>query len=367
MGIFSKLFNKGYNKVVRDTLVSKYEQFISSPEEYDFDPADANLGFFDSNYVLPTLVEFLQNNAQIVNGGEGNALMGNEFIFNGTLYHSFFFHRYPSTVTFFVDKPLKIAGGLNKASILYNNVNKIDPIHQIGLTTLDDKKELCVRVFRQVIITPSIGNADTIKRCLLELNDYAEMLSRGEVPNPNDWKKYAIKPVPGVACADDLWFPSNKDNTLASFGLRSNIICDDAEKTVHEMIYISNEKNHAVNALGREIFLDTDFIEDYNITTYKDFPYLVTLNATIYPENYTSKLLLKSNQMIDFATNWNQLCHFGISKICCNVPSHWDVIQEYSYKITTTGLFAGQINMFTYYHLIGSMEKAIACAIARHG
>jgi len=366
MGIFSKLFNKGYNKVVRDTLVTKYETFISSPEEFDYDSENPDFVFFDSNYVLPTLVEFLQNNAQIVNGGEGKAIMGNEFIFNGTLYHSFFVHRYPSTVTFFVDKPLKIAGGVNKASVLCNKVNKIDPIHQVGLTTLDNQKELCVRVFRQVIITPSIGNADTIKLCLLELNDYAEMLSRGEKPKPNDWKKYAIKPVPGVASADDLWFPSDKDNTLASFGLRSNIICDDAEKTVHEMIYLSDEKNHAVNALGREIFLDTNLIEDYNITTYKDTPYLVTLNATIYPEDYTSRLLLKSKQMIDFATNWNRLCHFGISKICCNVPSHWDVLQEYSYKITTTGLFAGQINMFTYYHLIGSMEKAIACAIAHH-
>lgn len=366
MGIFGKLFNKGYNKVVRDTLVTKYERFISSPEEYDFDPEDPGFGFFDSNFVLPTLVEFLQNNAQIVNGGEGKTMMGNEFIFNGTLYHSFFFHRYPSTVTFFVDKPLKIEGGLNKASILCNKVNKIDPIHQIGLTTLDNQNELCVRVFRQVIITPSIGNADTIKRCLLQLNEYAEMLSQGMMPNPNDWKKYAIKPVPGVVSADNLWFPSDEDNTLASFGMRSNIICDDDEKKVHEMIYLSDEKNHVINALGHEMFVDTDLIENHNITTYKDFPYLVTLNATIYPENYTSKLLLKSDDMIDFATRWNQLRHFGITKICCNIPSHWDATQDYSYNITTTGLFAGQINMFTYYHLLGSMEKAVACAIARH-
>ena len=87
-----------------------------------------------------------------------------------------------------------------------------------------------------------------------------------------------------------------------------------------------------------------------------------TKNIPYRRETFSHKRIV-----IDFATNWNQLCHFGISKICCNVPSHQDVFQEYSYKITTTGLFAGQINMFTYYHLIGSMEKAIACAIARHG
>ena len=81
------------------------------------------------------------------------------------------------------------------------------------------------------------------------------------------------------------------------------------------MIYLSDEKNHAVNAFGQETFLDTDLIENYNIATYKEFPYLVTLNATIYPENYTSKLLLNSDDMIDFATRWNQLRHFGITKI----------------------------------------------------
>ena len=139
--------------------------------------------------------------------------------------------------------------------------------------------------------------------------------AKGECPKANDWKRYAIKPRQGIDGAESLWFPARTDHVLFKYSSQSKVILDDAQKTVREMIRIDKKTIHQVNAFGETINLDTELIDDYQITTYKDFPYLATLSATVYPANYTSPLLVKKNSMQEISNQWNTACHLCVAKV----------------------------------------------------
>ena len=56
-------------------------------------------------------------------------------------------------------------------------------------------------------------------------------------------------------------------------------------------------------------------------------------------------------------------------KVIPQIPSHWQGGDEADskYKIIMSGLFAESINTYTYYNMIGTMEKAIGFLIEEHG
>ena len=355
--------DRAFNCLLRNAITENYNSFLNSESEFD----DQLFKCFDSEYALPTLYKFFDERAQVTEADENEVAYTYNFIYNQNYYIARVYHKYPSTVMIVMAKELQVAMTKHELNLFCNKANSIDPIHQIGYKKDKKRGKPSIWLLRQIIITPSIEGMSALELCLTQLQDYAERLCQGECLKVNEWKQYAIKPRQGIDGAESLWFPTQKDNVLFKYSSQSKVILDDAQKTVREMIRIDKNTIHQVNVFGETINLDTELIDDYQITTYKDFPYLATLSATVYPANYTSPLLVNKDRMQEISNQWNTACHLCVAKVVAN-PSHresgdWSA---FKYKIMMTGLFAESLNTYTYYNMIGSMEKAIGFLIRNH-
>ena len=359
-----KFFKRFPLKLQKSSFVACYKEFINGNNEFD----DPIINAFDQNYAFPTLYDFLDKHTTVLDVQENSISYTYQFEYNGVLFLVRVYSTNPRVLLVRTAKEFSNPITKDTAAVFCNKVNSMDPIHQIGIIKVADKK-LFITAARQIIFTSSMGDISSIEHCLNQLIEYVNMLSEGQLPKASDWKQYALKPITSVVGAEKLWFHSKSDGGLLyEFSKNNKIVSEDDEKTVHQMINIIDE-NHVVNAFGRQVFLDTSLIEDYTITTYKEFPYLITFCATVYPANYTSRLLVTKKRMIEVALKWNQSNHYSVIKVIPQIPSHWQGGDEADskYKIIMSGLFAESINTYTYYNMIGTMEKAIGFLIEEHG
>lgn len=340
-------------------ITSAYDQFIQNPAEFD---EEELFQVFDADYAFPIFADFINDHTHVINAEENAAVVSLQFAYDGDTFFAKMYPKNPRIILIAIIKDFDMPD--RQAEVFCNNVNRIDPIHQVGMLT-KVKKHLIVT--RQIILTPSIGDSSTIELCIIQLRDYANQLVSGQLPRADDWKKYALRPRPGIQGAELILFPSKNDKSiLRKFSKKCKVLAEDHQKIVHEMIQIDTKKIHTVNCLGTKVDIDTRSIEDYTITTYKEYPYLAVISATLYPANYTSQLLLNDKFMQNLCASWNKAIHFGVSKFIAITPSRGDDIAQAKFKVEMSVLLAESINTYAFYNMIGSMEKAIGYLIKEH-
>lgn len=356
MGFTDNMFSK-------QMITLAYKQFIQNPAEFD---EDELFQVFDANYAFPIFADFINNHTDVINVEENAAVVALQFLYGGNTFFAKMYPKNPRVVLITIVKDFDMPN--QRAERFCNEVNRIDPIHQVGTLHKGNGKNHLV-VTRQIILTPSIGDSSTVELCVNQLSDFANQLAIGQLPKAHDWKKYAMRPRPGILGAEQILFPPKNDNScLREFSKQCKVLAEDGEKTVHEMIQIDTKKIHTVNCFGTEVNIHTQLIDDYTITTYKLYPYLAVISATINPANYTSQRLLSDEFMLHCCSDWNKAIHFGVSKFIAITPSHryGNNPDMFKFKIEMTTLLAEDINTYAFYHIIGSMEKAIGYLIKEH-
>lgn len=357
----------GIGRFVKNVLASiathlMEPSFYSSIGEYLRCDSEFNLKImpcYDSNYAAEKFVDFLNNYASDVDVKEKQTGTRIKFSFEDNDYTAYVHYHYARVINVVMSVS---PGGREEHEIIdyCNKVNKVDLIHQMGYDYLSG----CVRIIRQILITPSIGDVSTIKKVLLELAEYADKVKMMQVPAQDDWKRYAMhdqsaslsNPLRG---AEDLIFPKrtkdrSSDSIMVSFAEKIKIISEDSEKIVHTPLTLV--ENGTMICYKQESYIKTsDWDKDKTITTYREYPYLFTIEGTVDVEKITCKPFDPS-RMERILLERNSRCHFTLARYVWEKKSNGKTYV----RIIMNGLYGEDGNTRTDVNLFVLYDKLIA-------
>ena len=345
MGLFGKLANALFNSIGKNGLIEHYNKFLTSDGQFNYNIIDC----WDKDYSLNILQEFTAKFNVEIKGGQnyGFSYYG-YFDFEGWRYEHHMFKNYARGLT--ISSTLELNSDTGKmfeeALNLFNRINHKDLMHQIGLIK-DENGKILLRVTRQCLFTPNIGNVETLIHNLRDLKEYILMLSNYREYSidilENTWKKYAfITSHKEVDTAEEFWF-SKEESSISKFTNESKIIENNPDSTVRTMI---NMTNGSTFTPGSAYFLNGKII------TYKDFPYIVSMITQI-KEGYDIPHINKE-KIKEFCAHWNYNMHFSPSRMVIDENNNGD----FSVSIIMTGLFADDCNTFSIADFLCTLHKA---------
>ena len=233
-------------------------------------------------------------------------------------------------------------------SFLLNEINREDLLHQIGYVHTEN--EYYLRVTKQILCTPNIGDADTMAQSLRDLKEYSLAILELdhlnlEESDLNAWKKYAnITPRTQVDNAEEFWF-SEVDSALSPFRKKTEIVYEDAEKKTRTMIDMMD---------GSAIYVGMNvFLRQGIIITYKQYPYLLSMKTWI-TEGKNGIFELDIEKAKELCETWNAQVHFSPSKfVLCKNPEGKLMV-----ALIMTGLFAEECNTRTFVDFLCTFQKS---------
>jgi hypothetical protein len=342
MGFLDKIIGKIGNHALERSIIDHYIKFLTTPGEYD----ETILQCSDVNYSINIFNDFLRKYKPANDGEDYGFCDFCRFQFEECIYEIYMFKHYARALTVSLLHELNEKCNLAEIYCLCNAINTVDLIHQVGVCTYNGKHYL--RITKQILCTPNIGDADTMAQSFRDLKAYFLTVSDMNFFNLEEsdltaWKKYtSITPRTKVDNAEDFWF-SDVDSALSDFRKTSKIIREDAYSKTRSMIKIlkSYEKR-----LGDETFLRGE------ITTYKQYPYLVSMKTSITEGvNGVSKINIEKAESL--CAEWNGVVHFSPIRVVMNK----DDSNKITVSIIMTGLFADDCNTRTYVDFLCTLQK----------
>lgn len=340
MGFFSKIAKAVFNPNLEKGCVDQYVKFLTCGQEFNTDVLRCS----DVNYSSDVLRDF---SAKYPIGGESDFqgyLDIKSIVFEDQLYKMFIFMHYARAINVGIAVET-VEKGAEKVFTFINEVNKRDLLDQVGF--IEDEGTIYIRVFRQFLNTPHIGDADTMAEGLRDLKAFAEQLAKLEYPGDENWMKWANpqakEPVENAA---DFWFNQGEDSGLKNFSKGSNILEKDASMETRSMINIS--------AFGDAFYAESSpFITKGMISVYKDFPFLTFMQVPI-TEGDAMVPSIDEESARQFCIEWNSMLHLAPSR----VVYHKHESGKISLNLSMSGLYADDTNTRTYVDFLCTLQKA---------
>lgn len=348
MGIFSKLFGMVGNHILKKSIIHHYNSFLVTQSEYDEMVLDCS----DINFSIQVFNDFLRKYDPARDGHDYGFYDFCRFQFEDCIFEAYMFKHYARALTISVVQELDENDNLAEIYALCNAINLEDLIHQIGVFTISDegKEKYYLRITRQILCTPNIGDEETIAQSLRDLKEYFLMVLSMNFFDLKEtdltaWKKYtSITPKVIVDNAEEFWF-SEEESALSDFRKTSKIIQKDAYSTTRTMIdMLDGSENYL---LGTDVFLSGE------ITTYKHFPYLISMKTSVTEgENGITKINIEKAESL--CANSNGRVHFSPLRYVMNKDDN----NRITVSIILTGLFADDCNTRTYVDFLCTLQKA---------
>ena len=369
MGFFKKLGSLIYGGMMPSAMIESFKQYLESEDEYNTNIMNC----YDAAYAWDKFIPFLENESAGCSQpqDDGVAISGT-FDFEEWTYKYYLFNHYSRVITLVSAIPLTTQS-LEDLKTILNEVNRYDRIHQVGIVSFSDESQKGLIVSRQILLTPSIGTMDDIKKCIRELKDFSSFLCEGNMPTQDYWKRYALHERSSISAesnhiktADEVWYPkSSKESVNYSFTNYLKVLRDDEEVTEREMFGLIHEApsiQYGSERLNYHVFRNLSI--EYKFVSYKEYPYLASFIATIDLERWAnspvsqicecaSNIKADKESLLDFINQWNSQIHFTLSRMVYDE-------QKNQIDIIMTGLFGEDGNTRTVIDVIGGLCKAIA-------
>lgn len=340
MGFFSKIANAILAPTLEKGCVEQYVKFLTSGQEFNTEV----LSCADVNYGSDALREFAAKYPIGVESDFQGYLDIKSIVFEDQLYKMFIFMHYARAINVCtaVETEEKDA---EKLFAFINEVNKKDLLDQIGFAENDGK--IYIRVFRQFLNTPHIGDADTMAEGLRDLKKFAEQLAKLEYPGDESWIRWANpQPKEPVENAADFWFNQGDGSCLKNFSRGSQIIEKNTSMETRSMINI--------NAFGDVFYAESSpFILKGMISVYTDLPYLTFMQVPI-TEGDPIVPFINEVSARQFCIEWNSMLHLAPSRVVYYKHESGKI----SLNLSMTGLYADDTNTRTYVDFLCTLQKA---------
>lgn len=347
MGILSKIVNKIYCKILKGGIIEDYKKFLTESGEFNSIVHDDS---FDVNYSIEIFNDFLKKYNPPTEGEDYGCYDYCRFIFEESLFEIYMFKHYARALTVSMFQELDENCNLSEIYCLCNTINSVDLIHQIGVFTFNEnnKEKHYLRITKQILCTPNICDTETMAQSFRDLKEYFLMILDMNFPDLKEsdlsaWKKYSnIVTRTEVDNAEEFWF-TNRDTALSDFRKTSKVFEESENEKKRTMI---NMLDGSVMLLGTDIFLNGI------ITTYKQYPYLVSMSTSI-TEGVNGIPNINIEKAAALCASWNGKIHFSPLRIVMNLDSDKNI----TVSIIMTGLCAEECNTRTFVDFLCTLQK----------
>lgn len=347
MGVFDKIIGKIGNTFLKKSIIEHYNRFLAAQGEFD----ETVLECLDINYSI-TIVNDFMSKYQL--HGEGEDYGFCDFCrlqFEECIFEIYMFKHYARGLTISVVHELDENCNLAEVCRICNAINAVDLIHQVGIfTTSDEESEkYYLRITKQILCTPNIGDVEAMAQSFRDLKEYLlAILEKNFVELTNSdlsvWKNYTtVIPRSETDSAEEFWF-SKKESALSDFTKTVSIIREDAESKTRTMI---DMLDGSIVLLGTDIFLQGE------ITTYKKYPYLLSMKTSI-TEGKDGISKINTEKAERLCLEWNGQIHLSPLRFVMTK----DDGNHVTVSIIMTGLFADDCNTRTYVDFLCTLQKA---------
>lgn len=337
--------------VLTQGIAEEYRKFVEQPGEFNSNILSCS----DADYAVSIVNELLKEDVRIVHHNDNGACQSIEIDFEGDIYGLHIFRHYAKVVTATTRVNLDIKD-VNNLFIFCNEINKVDKIHQVAFFE-DENGNLSLDVKRQFMFSQSVGNLDTLKQGLRDLKEYAtNLINVKNETYADEWKKYAEKDNKSIHSsihsADQEWFPEDTDNVMRPFTKKTKIIHESNSETVHEMINIL-ANGYCIRFGNNACMIGQANVPNSSITTFKEFPLLLTMQATVKNQKYRK---INKEQALQLCEGWNRALHFSLSRIVFSEDPNGEI----ELTLIMSGLFGEELNTRTFTDFLGTMHKTVA-------
>lgn len=341
MGIFSKVACFFLSPMLTQAIQEGYNKFLVAPGEFNQEV----LSCADVNYSINVVNEFLEKHKpqDFWSGDTEGFCHQFGFSFEDFTYNCYMFKHYARALTVSVtintdaDEHL-----LGNALALCNDVNLVDPIHQVGIIVDEKTHQLSFRVTRQFLFTPNIGTVETFEQGLRDFKAYALKVAGFNAPENGEWEQFANpQPTQPIETAEDFWF-TKKGTVLKDFADTSKVINENEDNTIHLMI----------NMMGNNILIGSQAFLAGQIITFKKFPYLAVMKTSV-AEGDPMVGKIDVNKAFDFANTVNSHIHFAPLRVVLDRTPEGNARMN----MIMSGFFADDCNTRTYADFLCTLQK----------
>lgn len=348
MNIFKKITNSFVGKLITQGIGQSYQDFVNKPDEFNTEILNCE----DSNYAVNIVKELLKREIEVESHNDNGIFETVVVKLDGWNYALHIFRHYARIVMVSTRVNLNVNDS-NAIMELCNIINKNDKIHQIGF--IQQEGQLVLEVKRQFLFSPSIGSVESLINGLHEVREYVDVILSDKIYT-DAWKHYAnsdTKSIRGtVKTAEEVWFPQETENLIYPFTKKVKLIHETSSERVHEMIHLLS--NGSSIRFGENAYtIGSRNLPQMTISTYKEFPLLQTMQATIRNEEFRK---INKKRALELCSAWNSAVHFSLSRLVFEEAPNGDI----QITLIMSGLFGEDINTRTFADYLGTMHKTIA-------